>query len=154
MAVVPKMKPDEMRIPDNLVEAAARFTNRVTCPNCEGVGGWGGEHAPAVIDCPRCDGRGWLPRKTDAQNIQEASQSMPPTYAVLLGILVSHPDFVGIHRAWHWNEERKDYEAFVVSLRPKNLWNYHTQPKPTIVEAILEALHYLESPVDPKTNVT
>ena len=29
-----------------------------TCPECNGVGGWGNSNAPAVIDCKRCNGTG------------------------------------------------------------------------------------------------
>ena len=28
------------------------------CPACRGQGGWGGPHAPVVVDCQQCDGTG------------------------------------------------------------------------------------------------
>jgi hypothetical protein len=137
------------RIPANLIEAAERFTERVLCPNCEGAGGWGGAHAPAVLDCPRCEGRGWVKKKTNAERMIDAAMSTPPTVAVLLGTLIAHADFQGIHRVWNWDERRKSYEAFTVTLWPHRRWHYHTQPKPSLLEAILEALQYLENPVEP-----
>jgi len=54
------------QISDNVIEAAERFINlnRIPCPDCKGKGGWSDEHAPAVLDCPRCEGRGWVKRRT------------------------------------------------------------------------------------------
>lgn len=136
-----------------VIEAAERFSGRVVCPNCEGLGRWGGKDAQRLLNCPRCNGTGYVARKLDRERIEEAGKYSPATYASLLGTLTAHPDFQGIHRVWHWSEEKQNYDCWVVTLWPKRRWHYHTQPKASIVDAILEALRYLEDPVEPKGHV-
>ncbi len=132
------------------MEAAHRFADRLCCPHCEGRGGWAAKDAPAVLDCIHCNGKGWLRRKTLEERLTEAGKYVPANFAVLLGALIAHADFLGLQRVWHWDEQKRDGIGWVVTLWPRKLWRYHTQPKASIIEAILDALQYLENPIEPR----
>jgi hypothetical protein len=55
------------RLSEQLEKATAQ--DMVTCPACNGVGGWTGINTPFVVDCETCDGRGVVARGTKPKPI-------------------------------------------------------------------------------------
>ena len=88
---------------------------------------------------------------TPEERLVETSKHTPATFAVLLGTLVTNPDFEGIHKVWRGNrmDWNSDY-SWVITLWPGQQWCYQTKPQTNLFCAVLEALQYLEHPVDPR----
>lgn len=66
-----------------------------------------------------------------------------PAYAKSVEFLVHHQAFQSLSKVWHWEAEGNG-RAYVVHLKSLELGNFYTQAHVNPLDAVREALQWLE----------